>query len=115
MSSRLHAMGKWFPPKEFYVPELCLRCGLCCGSSDGHPCEHLHCAEDGFCSCDIYEHRLGVHRTVDGHPFVCVEIREVIEANGGYAGCAYVEKIRRLREGMGQDASDLGRLAQPDV
>ena len=37
----------------------------------------------------------------------------VIEANGGYAGCAYVEAIRLVRESMGQDTSDLGQLEHP--
>ena len=105
--------GRWFPPGEFYAPEKCGRCAVCCGSTDGHPCEHLRREPDGRYSCEVYEHRLGPHRTVDGLQFVCVEIQDVIEASGGYAGCTYVEKIRRIRESLGQDTSDLGRRKHP--
>ena len=113
MPARSNAEKRWFPPPEFYTAEKCKRCGVCCGSTDGHPCEHLRCGDDGAYFCEIYETRLGPHRTVDGLPFICVEIRGLIEANGGYAGCAYVEEIRRIRESMGQDASDLGRNTKP--
>ena len=104
---------RWFPPSDFYAPENCSRCGVCCGSSDGHPCEHLRREPDNRYTCEIYEHRLGSHRSVDGVSFVCVPIQKVIEANGGYEGCAYVDEIRRIREEMGQGTSDLGRRAKP--
>ena len=103
----------WFPPDEFYAGELCTRCGVCCGSTDGHPCEHLRRDADGRYSCEIYEHRLGFHRTVDGRAFVCVQIRKVIETNGGYIHCGYVEEIRRVRKGLGQRSSDVGRRTKP--
>lgn len=113
MSGNPASKRKWLPPKEFYTPERCRRCGVCCGATDGHPCKHLHSDEDGRYSCGIYENRIGLRRTVNGRRFVCVEIRQVIETNGGYAGCAYVEEIRRARESMGQDASNLGQLEHP--
>lgn len=105
--------GRWFPPPEFYTQELCTRCGVCCGSNDGHPCEHLIADPDGRYHCAVYESRLGPHRTVDGLPFVCVQIQLIIEHDGGYAGCGYVRKIQRLRNEMGQDAADLGRMKHP--
>ena len=113
MTSNPTTPARWFPPDEFYVADLCTRCGVCCGSTDGHPCEHLRREADGRYSCEIYENRLGFHRTVDGHAFVCVPIRKVIETTGGYAGCGYVEEIRRTRKGLGQKSSDLGRRTKP--
>ena len=105
--------SRWFPPEEFYASEKCRRCGVCCGSTDGHPCEHLRRGDNGLCSCEVYERRLGSHLTVDGRAFMCVPIRFVIESSGGYAGCAYVEEIRRIRESLGQETSDLGRRTEP--
>ncbi len=104
---------RWLPPEEFFTPEKCVRCGVCCGSTDGHPCEHLRRDHDGRFSCEIYESRLGPHHTVDGQSFICVRIRQVIQLTGGYAGCPYVEEIRRIREQMGQDTSDLGQRDRP--
>ena len=112
-AQRGQAGGRWFPPEEFYSPKECLRCGICCGSTDGHPCEHLLCRPDGRYACEIYETRLGPHCTVDGRPFLCVQIRRVIELTGGYAGCGYVEEIRRIRKGLGQETSDLGCRRKP--
>ena len=105
--------GRWFPPAAFYEEAVCTRCGVCCGATDGHPCEHLRPAGKGEFVCAIYENRLGPHATVDGRAFVCVPIRKVIEHNGGYADCAYVKKLREERERMGQDASGLGRRERP--
>jgi hypothetical protein len=105
--------ARWFPPDEFYTEALCTRCGVCCGSTDGHPCEHLRREADGRYSCEIYEDRLTFHKTVDGRPFICVPIRKVIETIGGYSGCGYVEEIRRVRKGLGQNCSDVGRRKKP--
>jgi len=105
--------GRWFPPPEFYSRDLCTRCGVCCGSNDGHPCEHLIQDPDGSYRCAIYENRLGPHKTADGYSFICVPIQMIIERDGGYAECGYVREIKRLRSQMGQDSSDLGRLKQP--
>lgn len=105
---------RWFPPAQFYAEDLCTRCGICCGSTDGHPCEHLRRDDDGLWSCEIYEQRLGPHHTVDGLPFLCVAIRKVIEADGGYEECGYVRELRRRREALGQPANDLGRKERPE-
>ena len=113
MTTHSASPARWFPPDEFYVSDLCTRCGVCCGSTDGHPCEHLRRGADGRCFFEIYENRLGFHRTVDGRAFICVAIRKVIETTGGYAGCGYVEEIRRLRKGLGQKSSDVGRRTKP--
>ena len=113
MSAADTSSRRWFPPDEFYDEATCSRCGICCGSSDGRPCEHLRRLEDGTCTCEIYRRRLGHHRTVDGQEFLCVPIRIVIEHNGGYADCRYVQKIKQVREKMGQDGSDLGRREAP--
>jgi hypothetical protein len=107
------AAKRWMPPAEFYSSELCNRCGICCGSTDGHPCEHLRPDGAGIYRCAVYEERLGPHRTVDGLPFVCVRIQMIIEIEGGYADCGYVREIRRIREQLGQDTSDLGRMKHP--
>ena len=112
MSKTLRPKRKWFPPDEFYAEEGCSRCGVCCGSTDGHACEHLG-RDDGGYFCEIYADRLGPHHTLDGQSFVCVPIRRLIESNGGYACCDYVKEIMRLRETMGQDTSDLGNLEKP--
>ena len=114
MSPATRTQQRWFPPAEFYAPELCTRCGVCCGATDGHPCEHLVRGADGTFLCEIYENRLGPHRTVDGHRFACATIKQVIETTGGYAGCAYVEQIRRMRKQLGQPTDDLGRLSMPE-
>ena len=113
VGKRLLPKRRHFPPAEFYAPAMCSRCGVCCGSTDGHPCEHLRVDERGKYFCDIYKDRLGPHRTVDGGSFICVPIQRLIESNGGYACCEYVKAIKRLREEMGQDSSDLGRLEMP--
>lgn len=113
MSRRAASGGRWFPPPEFYKTELCLRCGVCCGSTDGHPCENLRRLDDGSWFCDIYNDRFGPHRTTDGLPFICVRIQAIIQLEGGYADCGYVREIKRIREEMGQDASDLGRMKYP--
>lgn len=105
--------ARWFPPDEFYTDALCTRCGVCCGSTDGHPCEHLLRNPDGTYVCAIYEQRLGPHRTVDGHSFICVAIRTVIQHTGGYAECGYVREIKRIRETLGQGVADLGQRQAP--
>jgi len=46
----------------------------------------------GATACETYETRLGF-TTPWTPPFVCVMIRQVIEATGGYAECGYVEEI----------------------
>jgi len=75
----------------WFTEDKCRRCGTCCGSEDGHPCEHL--ARDGEAYyCTVYESRFGIHKTTTGRIFRCVEIREIIEANGGFPGCGYMKR-----------------------
>ena len=103
----------WFPTGDFYTDELCSRCGVCCGSTDGHPCEYLRKAENGQYFCEVYKERFGQHQTTDGHAFICVPIRFVIENTGGYGCCTYVQEIKRRRETMGQATGDLGKKNEP--
>ena len=80
---------------DFYADEKCHRCGVCCGATDGHPCEHLkHDSENYF--CEVYENRFGIHSTTTGRFLRCVPIRQVIETDGGYSGCAYVQELKEL-------------------
>jgi len=105
--------SRWFPPAAFYTADKCSRCGVCCGSTDGHPCEHLVINSSGRCHCAIYETRLGLRQTVDKKKFVCVPIKTVIESYGGHKDCNYVKEIRKIREQMGQPTDDLGKLTMP--
>lgn len=105
---------RWFPGDSFYTDEKCHRCGVCCGSTDGDPCEHLKW-EDGGYVCETYEARFGSHHTVNGYPIHCVSIRKVIEQTGGYDGCDYVEEIKRIRTEGGEPIDDLGRKSVPGV
>jgi len=83
MSAETRTETQWFTENK------CKRCGTCCGSQDGHPCEHL--ARDGDRHyCTVYESRFGIHKTTTGRIFRCVSIREIIEANGGFPGCGYL-------------------------
>jgi len=88
------------PPEEtpgadddLYREDRCTRCGVCCGGADGHPCEHLRRTDERY-YCEIYGRQRGFHHTVDGLPFRCVSIREIIETMGGYECCAYVKALR---------------------
>ena len=75
-------------PGDWFADARCYRCGVCCGATDGHPCEHLKF--DGRRHfCEIYPSRLGNHMTTTGRPFRCVEIVEIVRRTGGYPGCAY--------------------------
>ena len=39
----------------FYADEKCHRCGVCCGATDGHPCEHLkYDSEKYFCEKHLH-------------------------------------------------------------
>jgi hypothetical protein len=111
--TRLLRRKRWFPPEAFYRPELCRRCGVCCGSTDGEPCTELVALAEGGYHCRSYARRLGRRRTVTGRPFECVPIKTVIETLGGYPGCGYVREIVAIRKEMGQPVDDLGRLDAP--
>lgn len=70
---------------------LCLRCGACCGVSDGDPCANLQ--NDGLSRyyCLAYESRLGAQKTVSGKLFTCVPIRDVLKYDSPYIECAYAK------------------------
>lgn len=104
---------RWYPGPEFYEEGLCTRCGVCCGATDGDPCEKLRQDGDGRSFCAIYQARLGERRTAKGHVFDCVQIQRVVEFCGGYECCAYVKAIRRERLRRGEPTDDLGRMRDP--
>ena len=103
---------RWFPDASFYADHTCSRCGVCCGSTDGDPCEHLQLGPDGY-FCEVYATRFGPHRTINGNLFTCVPIQKMIDSNGGYAACSYVAAIREIREQRGEPFGDLGLLETP--
>jgi len=80
---------------DLYAEWRCKRCGVCCGATDGHPCEHLRSNGDGKHCCEIYDRRFGQHKTIDGYSFRCVTIKRIIETMGGYSECAYVQEYLR--------------------
>ena len=67
---------------------LCRRCGACCGALDGDPCEHLKRDESGKYFCPIYDHRIGMHKTLSGKHFACVPIRD-LRPNLPLRSCVY--------------------------
>jgi uncharacterized cysteine cluster protein YcgN (CxxCxxCC family) len=71
----------------------CNRCGACCGVAEGDPCEHLVKAQDGKYACSIYENRYGIHKTVNGNPFKCVPMRQLLHTSWtGDFCCGYKKK-----------------------
>ncbi|MFA6216469.1 MAG: hypothetical protein WDL87_02300 [Candidatus Omnitrophota bacterium] len=69
--------------------QLCRRCGMCCGLSDGDPCAQLADVGAGQYTCKIYDKRFGLQRTVSGKVFHCVPIRENLKFESTFSGCAY--------------------------
>ncbi|MCA9408069.1 MAG: hypothetical protein H6755_07005 [Candidatus Omnitrophica bacterium] len=68
----------------------CLRCGACCGSMDGDPCEHLVEDKNNRYYCSIYSNRFGPRKTRSGRKFVCVSIRKVLDQSWpGDECCGY--------------------------
>lgn len=68
----------------------CTRCGACCGSIEGDPCEHLEVLAKGKYACAIYEIRFGLRKTRSGREFYCVPIRDILFKNWpGDACCGY--------------------------
>ncbi len=67
---------------------LCKRCGGCCGAYDGDSCVNLDKDEAGKYYCRIYDHRVGIQKTVSGKVFACVPIRD-LKPNLPFKGCAY--------------------------
>ncbi|MFA5311666.1 MAG: hypothetical protein WC355_05125 [Candidatus Omnitrophota bacterium] len=74
--------------EEARYEALCRRCGACCGALDGDPCEELRKNELGEYFCPVYDHRIGMHRTVSGKQFACVPIR-YLRPNLPFSGCVY--------------------------
>lgn len=72
---------------------LCMRCGACCGILND-PCRHLRKNEgQNSCFCSVYPERHGMHETVSGESFHCVEIREILHENWlGKENCAYFKR-----------------------
>lgn len=67
---------------------LCRRCGACCGALDGDPCEQLNRDESGKYFCSVYDHRIGMHKTISGVKFACVPIRD-LRPNLPFRSCVY--------------------------
>ncbi len=61
--------------------DICCRCGICCGSEDGDPCENLRTDKDGKYYCSIYENRFATHKTVNGTIIKCVPIEAALRSN----------------------------------
>ena len=57
---------------------LCCNCGVCCGSTDGDPCEHLQSKALGKYFCSIYDNRLGPQKTISGTIFTCTTVRDLL-------------------------------------
>jgi len=79
---------KALPESDFEA--ICQRCGACCGAYDGDPCEHLRKGSEGRYFCVIYDHRFGIHHTINGHELECVPITEKLKDPWiGDGLCAY--------------------------
>ncbi len=75
---------------EKELEDLCIRCGACCGSMDGDPCEHLWRDIDNKYFCEIYHNRLGAHKTIYGTKLECVPITEKLHEDWiGQHNCPY--------------------------
>ncbi|MDD4203456.1 MAG: hypothetical protein PHQ52_08320, partial [Candidatus Omnitrophica bacterium] len=70
--------------------DICIQCGVCCGANDGDPCEHLEKIGPKKYFCKIYDHRLGLQKTVSGKIFTCTTIRELIKNGAIRIECQYV-------------------------
>jgi len=83
-------------PESLEFEELCIRCGGCCGSFDGDPCEHLRRDDEGTTYCVIYKNRLGWHHTVSGQEMECLPIMEKLAEEWiGDHICAYKQLFRK--------------------
>ena len=79
----------WLSSQACDAESLCRNCGACCGAFED-PCEHLAAGPDGKFLCKIYPTRLGPQKTVTGHTFTCVLIREKAgETWPGHERCGY--------------------------
>jgi uncharacterized cysteine cluster protein YcgN (CxxCxxCC family) len=73
--SDINSYQNWLSTREHHWESLCLNCGACCGAKED-PCEHLVMTPDGKSSCKVYMTRLGPQKTVSGHAFNCISIRQ---------------------------------------
>ena len=83
--------SEYMAVKERQFEDICKRCGQCCGSGDD-PCVNLKRSANGLFYCADYSNRLGPQKTVSGHAFNCVPIREHILNGTLRPGCAYAKK-----------------------
>lgn len=74
--------------KERKFEAVCSMCGECCGALDD-PCSNLERGQDGKYFCRDYANRLGPQKTLLGHIFSCVPIRDHIVAGSLRPKCAY--------------------------
>ena len=79
-----------------YTEDICKRCGECCKTKAGIPCEHLRILGSGTTRCDIYGHHLGWHQTIDGKAIRCVTIETELQGGGRPNGCAYVALLNEV-------------------
>lgn len=71
---------------------LCRRCAACCGALDGDLCEELKKNESGEYFCSVYDHRIGMHKTISGKQFACVPIR-YLRPNLPLSSCVYYSHL----------------------
>ena len=77
--------------KEEEYESLCKRCGRCCGVLND-PCVHLKKDEEDKFFCEIYDHRLGEHKTQSGNTFQCVPVRKILHKDWvGKENCVYYQ------------------------
>ncbi len=74
---------------EMRFEQQCIRCGRCCGATDGDPCVHLIREQDGRYRCAVYNDRYGLQKTAGGRVFTCVPIRNLIALGALPPECAY--------------------------
>ncbi|MFH2024672.1 MAG: hypothetical protein ABIK30_02450 [bacterium] len=80
-------------PEKQEFEDICIRCGACCGSFDGDSCENLRGDNEGTYTCDIYEERIGIHRTLTGRVMECVPNMDKLSEDWiGDHLCAYKRK-----------------------
>ena len=85
--------SQWQEQQLLKWEALCDGCGACCGIVDGDPCEHLNKLENGRYTCNIYESRFGVHKTISGLSLKCVPIRDILHKSWpGRNLCSYKNK-----------------------
>ena len=90
-------LDQWQRMKEEAWEGLCGRCGACCGSFDGDPCEFLRIDDAKKYYCEIYRNRFGKHKTCSGAVINCVPIRNILHSSWpGDSCCGYKKDLKRL-------------------